>query len=75
MAAAVHVAPGFALQPSAEQVPFSTNYLTNFDFLNHYLPDTYVTEFERYGNRTVASFLPLVGSEIPSTGPTMFIFA
>ena len=66
MAGAVQVAPGFALQPSAEQVPLSTNYITNFDFLNQYLPDTYEKEFERYGNRTVASFLRLVGAEMPS---------
>ena len=58
--------PGFQLQPSAEQVPLSTNYITNFDFLNQYLPDTYEKEFERYGNRTVASFLRMVGAEMPS---------
>lgn len=58
--------PGYALQPSAEQVPLSTNYITNFDFLNQYLPDTYEKEFERYGNRTIASFLRLVGAELPS---------
>ena len=39
---------------------------TNFDFLNQYLPDTYEKEFERYGNRTVASFLRMVGAEMPS---------
>jgi len=66
MAGAVQAAPGFALQPSAEQVPLSTNYITNFDFLNQYLPDTYEKEFERYGNRTVASFLRMVGAEMPS---------
>ena len=58
--------PGFNLQPSAEQVALSTNYITNFDFLNQYLPDTYEKEFERYGNRTVASFLRMVGAEMPS---------
>lgn len=58
--------PGYQLQPSAEQVPLSTNYITNFDFLNQYLPDTYEKEFERYGNRTVASFLRMVGAEMPS---------
>ena len=58
--------PGFDLQPSAEQVALSTNYITNFDFLNQYLPDTYEKEFERYGNRTVASFLRMVGAEMPS---------
>jgi hypothetical protein len=63
---AVLNSPGYQLQPSAEQVPLSTNYITNFDFLNQYLPDTYEKEFERYGNRTVASFLRMVGAEMPS---------
>ena len=58
--------PGYNLQPSAEQVPLSTNYMTNFNFMNQYLPDTYEKEFERYGNRTVASFLRMVGAEMPS---------
>jgi hypothetical protein len=58
--------PGFDLQPSSAQVPTATNYLTNFNFLNQYLPDTYEKEFERYGNRTVASFLRMVGAEMPS---------
>jgi hypothetical protein len=66
MAGSVQAVPGYALQPSAEQVPLSTNYITNFDFLNQYLPDTYEKEFERYGNRTIASFLRLVGAELPS---------
>ncbi len=58
--------PGFDLQPSAQQVALASNYLTNFNFLNQYLPDTYEKEFERYGNRTVASFLRMVGAEMPS---------
>ena len=66
MAGAVQAAPGFALQPSAEQVPLISNYITDFNFLDQYLPDTYEKEFERYGNRTVASFLRLVGAEMPS---------
>jgi hypothetical protein len=66
MAGSVQATPGYALQPSAEQVALATNYITNFDFLNQYLPDTYEKEFERYGNRTVASFLRLVGAEMPS---------
>ena len=63
---AVNLTPGFDLQPSAQQVPVSTNYINNFDFLNQYLPDTYEKEFERYGNRTIASFLRMVGAEMPS---------
>lgn len=57
---------GFDLQPSAQQVPLATNYITDFNFLNQYLPDTYEKEFERYGNRTISSFLRLVGAEMPS---------
>ena len=63
---ALDATPGFDLQPSAQQVPTATNYITNFDFLNQYLPDTYEKEFERYGNRSISSFLRLVGAEMPS---------
>jgi len=63
---ALNPTPTFALQPSAERVALSTNYITDFNFLNQYLPDTYEKEFERYGNRSVASFLRMVGAEMPS---------
>jgi len=66
MASALLNTPTYALQPAAEQVALSTNYITNFNFLNQYLPDTYEKEFERYGNRTIASFLRMVGAEMPS---------
>src|SRR5210317_531692 len=66
MAGSLQATPTYALQPSAQQVPLPTNYITNFDFLNQYLPDTYEKEFERYGNRTISSFLRMVGAEIPS---------
>ena len=62
----VPVGPGFQLQPAPQQVPLATNYITDFNFLNQYLPDTYEKEFERYGNRTISSFLRLVGAELPS---------
>ena len=58
--------PTFALQPSSERVALATNYITDFDFLNQYLPDTYEKEFERYGNRSISSFLRMVGAEMPS---------
>ncbi len=67
MAGQIAATPGFDLQPSSEQVLLQTNYITNFDFLNQYLPDTYEKEFERYGNRTVSSFLRMVGAEMPSS--------
>ncbi len=66
MPGSVQATPTFALQPSAERVAVQSNYITNFNFLNQYLPDTYEKEFERYGNRTVASFLRMVGAEMPS---------
>ena len=66
MAGSLQATPTYALQPSAQQVPTATNYITNFDFLNQYLPDTYEKEFERYGNRTISAFLRMVGAEIPS---------
>lgn len=65
--------PTFALQPAAERVALTTNYLTlptsgtgQLNWLNQYLPDTYEKEFERYGNRTVSGFLRMVGAELPS---------
>lgn len=58
--------PTYALQPSAEQVPLSTNYISDFDFANQYLPDTDQLEVARYGDRTVAEFLRMVGAESPS---------
>jgi len=66
MAGSMLATPGFDLQPSSTQTPTISNYITNFDFLNQYLPDTYEKEFERYGNRTISSFLRLVGAELPS---------
>jgi len=66
MAGAVNAIPTFALTPSSERTPTTENYITNFDFLNQYLPDTYEKEFERYGNRTISSFLRMVGAEMPT---------
>jgi hypothetical protein len=66
MAGSLQGTPTFALQPSANRIPTATNYLSDFNFANQYLPDTYEKEFERYGNRTVSSFMRLVGAEIPS---------
>ena len=67
MPAQVASTPGFALQPSATRQTLASNYITDFNFLNQYLPDTYEKEFERYGNRSVASFLRAVGAEMPSS--------
>ena len=66
MPGSVQAVPGYALQPSAVKATLPTNYITDFNFLNQYLPDTYEKEFERYGNRSIASFLRLVGAELPT---------
>ena len=63
---ALLASPGPQVTPSATEVALPSNYITNFDFLNQYLPDIYEEEFERYGNRTIASLLRLTSSEIPS---------
>tara|TARA_R100001460_G_scaffold78214_2_gene119162 strand:- start:1953 stop:3449 length:1497 start_codon:yes stop_codon:yes gene_type:complete len=65
MAGNFNALPTFGLQPSASKIALSTNYIQNFDFLSQYLPDTYEKEFERYGNRSVASFMRMVGAEMP----------
>ena len=55
-----------SLTPHGSKVALSTNYINDFNFLDQYLPDTYEKEFERYGNRSVASFLRMVGAEMPT---------
>lgn len=55
------------LTPAPVKATLSTNYVGTFDFLSHELPDLYEKEFERFGNRSVASFLRMVGAEMPST--------
>ena len=66
MAGTLATSPGVNLTPSSVKATLPSNYITNFDFLNQYLPDTYEQEFERYGNRSIASFLRMVGAELPS---------
>jgi hypothetical protein len=66
MAGSIAASPGVFITPSSVKATLPTNYITNFNFLNQYLPDTYEQEFERYGNRSIASFLRMVGAELPS---------
>jgi len=67
MAVTINPTPsGVPVTPAPSKAVLSTNYITDFDFLNQYLPDLYEKEFERYGNRSIASFLRLVGAELPS---------
>ncbi len=66
MAGTLASTPTYGLTPAPVKVASETNYIKDFSFLNQYLPDTYEKEFERYGNRSIASFLRMVGAEMPT---------
>jgi hypothetical protein len=66
MAGSLAASPTFALTPTATKVTTTTNYISSFAFLNQYLPDLAEKEFARYGKRSIASFLRLVGAEMPT---------
>lgn len=70
MAGSFNATPTFAIQPSAKPFATSQNYLS-LAFASQYLPDVYEKEFERYGNRSIASFLRMVGAELPSASDTI----
>jgi len=61
---------GSIVTPAAQKMTLSSNYL-NFhgsggaNWSQQYLPELYAQEVERYGNRSVSSFLRLVGAEMP----------
>jgi hypothetical protein len=66
MAGSINLSPGVDLTPSSVQQALQTNYISEFDYLNQYLPETDKNEFEGYGNRTITGFLRNVGTaEIP----------
>jgi len=57
------------LTPSPTKTLFDKNYLAigdnDFNFTKQFLPEVYEKEVERYGNRSVSSFLRMVGAEMP----------
>jgi hypothetical protein len=62
-----------SLKPAQERMALMDNYMS-FDsaagggtFAQQYLPELYEREVERYGNRTIGSFLRMVGAEMPMT--------
>jgi hypothetical protein len=61
---------GGIVTPSVEKATLNTNYL-NFhgsggaNWSQQYLPELYEQEVERYGNRSISSFLRMVGAEMP----------
>jgi hypothetical protein len=56
---------GVSLTPSSVKTVLPTNYLNNLAYVSQYLPEVYEKEFERYGNRSINSFLRNVSAEIP----------
>jgi hypothetical protein len=56
-----------SMTPAPKQTLANENYLNDYDFTSQYLPDLYEKEFERYGNRSIASFLRMVSAELPSS--------
>ena len=63
-------AAGSIISPSAQKQTLASNYL-NFhgaggaNWSQQYLPELYEQEVERYGNRTISSFLRMVSAEMP----------
>ena len=57
------------LTPSPTKGLFAGNYLAigsnDFNFTKQFLPEVYEKEVERYGNRSISSFLRMVGAEMP----------
>ena len=61
-----------ALQPTQTKTLYAGNYIdftaTGFSqWTQQFLPDVYEKEVERYGNRSIGSFLRMVSAEMPST--------
>ena len=57
------------LTPAPTKTLFDKNYLAigdnDFNFTKQFLPEVYEKEVERYGNRSISSFLRMVGAEMP----------
>ena len=68
MAAIANLNTPAEFSPYASKVTLSSNYL-NFhgasgsNWSQQYLPELYEAEVERYGNRSISSFLRMVGAE------------
>ena len=61
-----------ALQPTQGKALYAGNYIDFTDssfnmWAQQFLPDVYEQEVERYGNRSIGSFLRMVSAEMPTT--------
>ena len=63
--------PNLNAVPAPKKQTLATNYLSftggDNDWSQQFLPELYEAEVERYGDRTVSSFLRMVGAEMPMT--------
>ena len=63
--------PNLNAVPAPANQTLATNYLSftggDNDWSQQFLPELYEAEVERYGDRTVSSFLRMVGAEMPMT--------
>ena len=66
---ASNISGSTSLTPAPGKALSNASYLgsSDYTFAQQYLPDLYEKEFEKYGNRSVASFLRMVSAEIPCT--------
>lgn len=69
MATASFIAPS-ELRPHQSQTTLQSNFIDFTDasheqWAQQYMPDIYENEVERYGNRSLAGFLEMVGAEYP----------
>ena len=67
MAQNVSIGGSLDVTPAAKKQVTPASYLSNLAFVQQYLPDTYEKEFEKYGNRSISSFLRMVGAEMPTS--------
>jgi hypothetical protein len=65
MAGTITSPTGTVLTPHPTKQALESNYLTDFSFLSTEMPELYEEEFERYGNRSINSFLRNLSAEYP----------
>jgi hypothetical protein len=65
MAGSITSPSGAILTPHPTKAALPSNYLTDFSFLSTEMPELYEEEFERYGNRSINSFLRNLSAEYP----------
>lgn len=65
MAGSITSPSGAILTPHPTKAALPSNYLTDYRFLSTEMPELYEEEFERYGNRSINSFLRNLSAEYP----------